>query len=148
MPFGQGRFLGCVHSIMESGNGTQKYHSKFLAYWHLPFLTLLPFPKLLCLQVLSQIRTMVREDWCWNFVRLFVREFAGDSCLCFWKGNKHKYPLQLSMFDLEGCGIVFNLQQLYRTKPCCLNFSLITLVWIGQTDNRSKFQKIRWNKCI
>ena len=28
-PFEQGRFLGCVRSIMESGNGTQKYHSRF-----------------------------------------------------------------------------------------------------------------------
>ena len=37
MPFEQGIFLGCVRSIMESGNGTQKYHSRFSAYWHLPF---------------------------------------------------------------------------------------------------------------
>ena len=31
------------------------------------------------------------------------------------------------MFDLEGCHNVFNLQQLYWTKPCHFNFSSFTL---------------------
>ena len=37
------------------------------------------------------------------------------------------------MIDLEGCGIVFNLQQLYRTKPCCFSVRSLSARLAKQT---------------